>query len=167
MPIIDNARGAMPPAPDQARGPGPVALEQPPTKPPGAEPSGGGAAPSEQAKDVILACLGMLYDDRIGMGRKIAEQIRRSRDPAGIIANSAHDIVASAIEKTGLALAPEEFKRVAGMIVAKLAELATAMSVPLSEEDAAAAAEMLRERAGEGQSEPAEQQAPQPQEQVQ
>lgn len=153
MPIIDNARGGaqQPPPPEQM-----PQDQQPPQAGPGNEP------PSEQAKDVVLACLAMLYDKRIAMGLKIAEQMRSSRDPAAIIAHSAHDIVASAIEKTGIALAPAEFKRTAAMVLKHLAEIAAAAGIELTEDDAAAAGEMMRMRAEGGDAVQADGPQPQP-----
>lgn len=142
MPIIDQVRAQQ----QQPQGP----AQAPPA---GAPPQPGGDL-SEAQKDVVIAVYGMLYDKRTAVGEKLAQQIQSSRDPVAIIANSAHDIVAKAVEATGVQLQPDEFKAVAAMALERIAEIAEAVGVELSEEDGAAAGEMMSERAAGGQAQP-------------
>lgn len=131
MAIIDQAAGRQP-QPDQQ---------------PQAAPQRGPGAPPE-ARSVILAMYGMLYDKRVALGEKIAQQMLESRDPVAYIANTAYDLTASAVEKTKVPLDEQGFRFAMSMAMRRLAEIAQAVGIELTEEDGQAASQMMAERVG-------------------
>lgn len=103
---------------------------------------------SESGKDVLIAVYGMLYDKRVAVGEKLAEQIKSSRDPVAIIANSAYDLVKVAAEKVKVQLDEAEFRAVVKVALLRIGEIAKAVGMTLSADDAKDAMDMLSERHG-------------------
>ena len=138
MPIIQQAQqqAQATPAPTQE------------TAPVGGQAPAGPQQLSESGKDVLIAVYGMLYDKRVAVGEKLAEQIKSSRDPVAIIAHSAYDLVKAAAEKTNAKLDEAEFRAIVKVALLRIGEIAKAIGVPLSEADAKDAMDMLSERHG-------------------
>lgn len=139
MPIIQQAQqqaqaAPAPPAQDtaQMRGQAPAGPQQ----------------LSESGKDVLIAVYGMLYDKRVAVGEKLAEQIKSSRDPVAIIAHSAYDLVKVAAEKVKVQLDEAEFRAVVKVALLRIGEIAKAVGMTLSADDAKDAMDMLSERHG-------------------
>lgn len=142
-PIIEQARQG---APAQ-----PMPQEQPQQAQPQAQAQRKSPAPSPDARAVILAVYGMLYDPRVALGEKIAGQLTKSRDPVAHLANTAFDLTSAAIEKTGKQLEEREFRFAMSMTMRRLFEIAQAVGLQLTEKDAQDASQMIAERMGGGQ----------------
>lgn len=106
--------------------------------------------PSKEARSVILAVYGMLYDKRVALGEKIGEQLQRVRDPVAILANNAFDLVVSASEKISVQLDDQSLRFAVAVTLRRLTEIAEAVGIELSEQDGAEASEMINERMAGG-----------------
>lgn len=132
-----------------------------------AEPEHGqGPRPAtDKGHDLLYAVMGAMFDDRAGAAEKIIAAAQASRDPLGVIAGSAYDLVLAVSEKINFNGPNKAAIPVVMMVFGQLCELADAAGIPFNAAASTKAAKGLMARLN-GEDEGAEVEGQEPNDQA-